>query len=100
MLKQLMKPVMRGGAVLCASLCLWAPVASAHPAPEAHYHMAQQPLSLQQAVEKVKAKHGGDVVKAEAVDVAGRAAYRIRVVKSGRVKEFLLDAASGQPIKQ
>lgn len=100
MFKQVLRPVMKGGAALCVTLWLVAPVVTAHPVPETHYHLAQQSLSLQQAVEKVQAKHGGDVVKAETVDVDGRPAYRIRLVKSGRVKEFLLDAATGEPIKR
>lgn len=100
MYEQVLKPLKKLGGALCIALWLVTPVASAHPVPELHYHLAQQSLSLQQAVAKVQAQHGGDVVKAETVDVAGRTAYRIRIVKNGRVKEFLLDASSGEPIKR
>ncbi|WP_027858049.1 PepSY domain-containing protein [Marinobacterium jannaschii] len=53
-------------------------------------------LSLKQAARKVQRQEGGQVVKAESARIQGRAMYRIRVVKNGRVKEVLVDAQSGQ----
>ncbi|MFC6670354.1 PepSY domain-containing protein [Marinobacterium aestuariivivens] len=60
--------------------------------------VAQQEVSLQQAVELVRSRYKGQVVKATAIESQGRTAYRIRLVHEGRVREVLVDAQSGQII--
>lgn len=56
-------------------------------------------ITLKQAVNKAVEVHGGDVLKTETADFKGRTVYRIRLVKSGHVKDLLIDAKSGELIK-
>ncbi|NVK39633.1 MAG: PepSY domain-containing protein [Oceanospirillaceae bacterium] len=68
-------------------------------APDAQEHLlqvAQDGISLQQAVEQVRKRYQGQVIKATAADLQGRPVYRIRLVHEGRVREVLVDAQSGQ----
>lgn len=61
--------------------------------------LAQQAISLQQAVEQVRKRYKGQVVKAAETEVQGRPAYSIRLVHEGRVREVLVDVESGQILK-
>ncbi|GGO77955.1 hypothetical protein GCM10011348_08690 [Marinobacterium nitratireducens] len=58
--------------------------------------VAQEGISLQQAVEQVRRRYQGQVIKATSTDLKGRPVYRIRLVHEGRVREVLVDALSGE----
>jgi len=87
-----------GGVLGLSLLLMLSPAISAAPvtSPEASLLLAQNSISLQQAVARVKEKYGGRVLKAEPATVKGRAGYRIRVMSNGRIREFLVDASSGR----
>jgi len=61
--------------------------------------LAQQGISIQEAVEQVRKRYKGQVIKAAETEVQGRPAYRVRLVHEGRVREVLVDAESGQILK-
>ncbi|UTW10598.1 PepSY domain-containing protein [Marinobacterium rhizophilum] len=60
--------------------------------------VAERGFSVQQAVELVRSRYKGQVVKATEIEFQGRPAYRIRLVNAGRVRDVLVDAQSGQII--
>lgn len=61
--------------------------------------VADRSLSLQEAAGQAQRQFGGKVIKADPVNLQGRHAYRIRMMKpDGRIKEVMLDAASGKPL--
>ncbi|BBB24792.1 PepSY domain-containing protein [Amphritea japonica] len=60
--------------------------------------LAGNTVSLQQAAASVKQSHGGKVVKAETRTRGGRQVHHIRLIKTGRVKTVLIDAATGQEV--
>ncbi|MDI3324610.1 PepSY domain-containing protein [Pontibacterium granulatum] len=76
----------------------FSPAVSAQPAanPVTQIEVAASSVSLQQAVAQVKKQYGGRVLKAEPVSIKGKAGYRIRMMNDGRIREFLVDASSGQ----
>jgi uncharacterized membrane protein YkoI len=57
---------------------------------------AQAPLSLDQAVSKVRQQTGGQVVRAETKQADGRTVHVIRILTGeGRVRTLEVDAQSG-----
>ncbi|MCC5811481.1 MAG: PepSY domain-containing protein [Ectothiorhodospiraceae bacterium] len=59
--------------------------------------MAQQAVSLNQAVEMVREQSGGRVLRAETVQQGDRQVHRIRVlVQEGQVRVYRVDAATGR----
>jgi len=81
--------------LVCSQIVFAAPLPETDTTPLV---VAQQPVSLQQAVSKVQAQYGGRVLKAEPAKAKGRAGYRIRLMSDGRVREFMVDANSGEVI--
>lgn len=82
-------------------LCAFAPAVTAvtdSPTLVA-FEIARKKISLQQAVAQIKGKYGGRVLKAEPANLKGRSGYRIRVMNNGRVREFMVDADSGELVK-
>ena len=62
--------------------------------------LSERALSLQEAVGKARRQFGGKVIKADPVHLQGRNAYRIRMMRpDGRVREVMLDAHSGKPLR-
>ncbi len=88
--------------VILALLITALPAQAGQPAGNAGWMtLAERALSLQEAVGKAQQQFGGKVIKADPVRLQGRSAYRIRMVRpDGRVKEVMLDAASGQPLRR
>lgn len=88
------------GSIGLACVLVCSQIVFAAPLPETNKPLviAQQPVSLQQAVSKVQAQYGGRVLKAEPANAKGRAGYRIRLMSDGRVREFMVDANSGEVI--
>lgn len=63
--------------------------------------LTKRSLSLQEAAGQAQRQYGGKVIKADPVHLQGRNAYRIRMVRpDGRVKEVMLDATSGKPLRR
>ncbi len=59
--------------------------------------LAQQSVSLNQAVEMVREQSGGRVLRAETVRQGDREVHRIRVlVREGQVRVYRVDAATGR----
>lgn len=87
---------------MLAMLITALPVQAAQTAENAVWlQLAERALSLQEAAGKAQRQFGGKVIKADPVHLQGRSAYRIRMVRpDGRVKEVMLDAASGQPLRR
>lgn len=56
-------------------------------------------VTLQQAAAKARKQHGGKVVKAETRPGNGNQVHHIRVVKDGRVKTLMYDAATGKQLQ-
>lgn len=56
------------------------------------------PLSIEQASTKATAKFGGEVIKADTSEQNGRPVYVIRLLTKGRVKEVVIERASGKII--
>lgn len=82
---------------LLVMLQLWSvsPLLSAEPArfPEAD---APAPFNLLQASAWVRDELGGEVIKAELTEHEGTPVYTIRLLEQGRIREVLVDAASGK----
>jgi hypothetical protein len=53
-------------------------------------------LSLDEATAKVRAESGGQVVRADRKEQAGKVVYEIRILKpDGMVRTYLVDASTG-----
>lgn len=75
-------------------------LSAAEPLPRIQYmQLAQQQITLRQAVAKVQQSYGGQVLKAEPARAQGRPIYRIRMMSDGRVREFVVDATSGELLR-
>lgn len=82
----------RGATLILITALLMAPVSAEHPAREQH-----APLTLKQAVERVRAQMGGQVLAADVVRHEDGAFYLIRVlVRKGQVKVFRVDPETGR----
>ena len=63
-------------------------------------YAANEPLTLDDAVAKVRKKTGGKVLTADKETKDGQPVYRIKVLmKDGRVRVLLVDPATGKTIK-
>lgn len=72
---------------------------SVQAAPSANLQLAQREMSLSEAAGQAQRQFGGEVIKAAPVQIQGRKAYRIRMVRpDGRVREMTLDATNGRPL--
>jgi len=82
---------------LLITLQLWSvsPLLSAGPAPEIKSYPVA-PVNLLQASERARDLLGGEVIKAELTEYQGGPAYTIRLLEQGRIREVLVDAASGK----
>lgn len=81
---------------LLIALQLWSlsPLLSAEPLPDARI-LTPSPINLLDASERVRDELGGEVIKAELIEHGGEPVYTIRLLEQGRVREVLVDAASG-----
>lgn len=68
------------------------------PAP-VEVQLAGGGLTLQQAAAKARQQQGGKVVKAETRSSNGKPVHHIRIVKDGRVKTLIFDAATGKKLQ-
>ncbi|MCV6590812.1 MAG: PepSY domain-containing protein [Marinobacterium sp.] len=63
--------------------------------------LSERTLSLQEAVSQARRQFGGKVIKAYPLHLKGRHVYRIRMMRpDGRVREVMLDAHSGKPLRR
>lgn len=69
------------------------------PTAEPALELAAGAVTLQQAAAKVRKQHGGKVVKAETRTRNGKPVHHIRIVKDGRVKTLIIDAATGNTLQ-
>ena len=93
----------RTAASLLLALLITAPTvqAEATPVSASWMTLTQRSLSLQEAAGQAQRQFGGKVIKADPVHMQGRSAYRIRMVRpDGRVREVMLDATSGKPLRR
>ena len=77
----------------------WTPV-EIGPEQQNYLILAGGTVSLQGAAAKAKQSHGGKVVKAETKSRGGKQIHHIRLVKDGRVKTILIDAATGKELSR
>lgn len=82
---------------LMITLQLWSvsPLLSAEPAKDSAEDTAE-PVNLLQASKLVRDELGGEVIKAELTEHQGEPVYTIRLLEQGRIREVLVDAASGK----
>jgi len=84
-------------AALLMTLQLWSvsPLLSAEPA-EGSGARIHAPVNLLQASERARIELGGEVIKAELIEHEGAPVYTIRLLEQGRIREVLVDVASGK----
>jgi len=82
---------------LLVMLQLWSvsPLLSAEPAADPAMQ-ASAPVNLLQASARARDELGGEVIKAELTEHEGAPVYTIRLLEQGRIREVLVDAASGK----
>lgn len=64
--------------------------------PTRSFMLAQSGVDLKQAVQIAQKAYGGEVVKADEVVQGGQKLFQIRLVNKGRVRDVLVDAATGE----
>ncbi len=82
---------------LLITLQLWSvsPLLSAEPV-EGSDARTPVAVNLLQASKRVRDELGGEVIKAELIEHEGVPVYTIRLLEQGRIREVLVDAASGK----
>lgn len=68
------------------------------PAQPPEWQLASGAMTLQQAAAQAR-QQGGKVVKAETRSSGGKTVHQIRIVKEGRVRTMVYDAATGKQLQ-